>query len=425
MNCHECTELLDGLDPAALMAPDAHATLERIAAHAASCIDCTAALLAVKAIGADAMPRAVAHERLPQAIEAGLLAAAPRPGTASRGARIGLVAGTFALAGAVFAAASWYVLGGGSGWNATSGHAAASRPDAESVIHAVDEPALPRTARDRAAAALLDFVAAEENTGRQNFSLSLQSTSEALSGEYFLLLIVPPQYPAAAVEQGLEGSVVVEFTVDENGDVVDPMIVSASDPVFEAPAIEAVMQIKYKPRVVDGKTRPVPGVRYVLRFQLQPDADVAPITPDEPPADASVPNAIDTREFSRLLAPAFVCLQRDDLRCIELILDEMVATYSLTPAQAYDAWRIYGFVHLRRGQYERAIEAYRNAVDQAENNRMRAHALMIVARILYERREYQEALDAAIEYLKVTPIPPSLDDYVFVDQLRALGARTK
>jgi len=49
---------------------------------------------------------------------------------------------------------------------------------------------------------------------------------------------------------------------------------------------------------------------------------------------------------------------------------------------------------------------------------------MIVARIHYEQNQYQEALDAAVRYLRAAPNPDA-SDYVFVDKLRQLGARLR
>ena len=80
---------------------------------------------------------------------------------------------------------------------------------------------------------------------------------------------VAPQYPIRASERGIEGWVVVEFTIDPTGKVVDPKIVSAEPPrIFDRAALRAIKKWKYKPKVVDGEPVERPGVQTKLTFQL-------------------------------------------------------------------------------------------------------------------------------------------------------------
>lgn len=79
---------------------------------------------------------------------------------------------------------------------------------------------------------------------------------------------VAPQFPALAARRGLEGYVLIEYTVTRTGSVSDVVVVESSSEVFEQPALEAVSQFKYKPRVVDGRAVPVRGVRARMRFVL-------------------------------------------------------------------------------------------------------------------------------------------------------------
>ncbi len=67
----------------------------------------------------------------------------------------------------------------------------------------------------------------------------------------------PPEYPQAARRDGREGEVVVEFIVDEAGEVHTPRIVRSSDPMFEAPALAAVADWKFKPGRLNGVAVPV------------------------------------------------------------------------------------------------------------------------------------------------------------------------
>jgi tetratricopeptide (TPR) repeat protein len=127
-------------------------------------------------------------------------------------------------------------------------------------------------------------------------------------------------------------------------------------------------------------------------------------------------------EFRRALAPALECLRVADLSCIELELDELAATLDLGASERAEIERIRGFVNFRRGNYQQAIDAYRAAAGDLAGDVFRhTTSLMVVARIHYELAQYQEALDAAVQYLRVAP-NPSVSEYAFVDRLRQLGA---
>jgi protein TonB len=61
-----------------------------------------------------------------------------------------------------------------------------------------------------------------------------------------------PQYPRAAAARGIEGVVKLEFTVDGEGNVVAPRVITADPPgVFDAAALEALSKWKYEPRGTD------------------------------------------------------------------------------------------------------------------------------------------------------------------------------
>ena len=65
---------------------------------------------------------------------------------------------------------------------------------------------------------------------------------------------MPPRYPSKAKRMGLEGFVLAEFIVDQNGDVESVEIKDSSDSVFEAPTIEAIRNWKFTPGEKDGRT---------------------------------------------------------------------------------------------------------------------------------------------------------------------------
>jgi protein TonB len=56
-----------------------------------------------------------------------------------------------------------------------------------------------------------------------------------------------PIYPIDAKNTGKSGEVVVAFVVDESGRVLDPHVVSSSDPIFEEPTIRAIGRWRFAP----------------------------------------------------------------------------------------------------------------------------------------------------------------------------------
>lgn len=92
----------------------------------------------------------------------------------------------------------------------------------------------------------------------------------ASDGEYLPIVKVAPLYPRRAQERGLEGWVLLSFTVTQTGAVRDPVVIE-SDPrgVFDRAASQAVLKFKYKPRIIDGTAVEVPGVEHLITFELE------------------------------------------------------------------------------------------------------------------------------------------------------------
>ena len=88
-------------------------------------------------------------------------------------------------------------------------------------------------------------------------------------GEYLPLVRPPPIYPRYAQSRGLEGYVILEFTVTQTGTVIEPRIIEGDPPgVFDNAALRAVKGYKYKPKMVDGSAVDVTGVRQKFTFKL-------------------------------------------------------------------------------------------------------------------------------------------------------------
>jgi protein TonB len=87
-------------------------------------------------------------------------------------------------------------------------------------------------------------------------------------GEYLPIVKVAPIYPARAAERGIEGYVIVEYTVTKDGTTKNVHVIKSTSSLFDHAAIESAQKYKYKPRVVDGEPVEVPGVRTKITFVL-------------------------------------------------------------------------------------------------------------------------------------------------------------
>jgi hypothetical protein len=115
---------------------------------------------------------------------------------------------------------------------------------------------------------LATFVSAEETTDR----------------EYIPISKAEAHYPRLALSREIDGWVIVEFTVTEQGTVRDPFVVSncgyipnirlpsecvdSPNAVFDNAALKAVMKSKYKPKVIDGQPVETTGVQNKVIFEL-------------------------------------------------------------------------------------------------------------------------------------------------------------
>jgi protein TonB len=89
-------------------------------------------------------------------------------------------------------------------------------------------------------------------------------------GEYLPIVKVAPIYPSRALSRGIEGYVIVEFTVTKTGSVRDPFVVESDPPnVFDRSAMRAALKFKYKPRMVDGEPVAVSGVQNMITFKIE------------------------------------------------------------------------------------------------------------------------------------------------------------
>lgn len=87
-------------------------------------------------------------------------------------------------------------------------------------------------------------------------------------GPLVAMVRVAPVYPARAIARNLEGWVLVQFDVLQDGRVSNISVVESSDGVFDQAAMTAAEHFKFKPRVVDGVALSTPAMQNLFRFIL-------------------------------------------------------------------------------------------------------------------------------------------------------------
>ncbi|PVY77363.1 outer membrane transport energization protein TonB [Tamilnaduibacter salinus] len=132
------------------------------------------------------------------------------------------------------------------------------------------EPPKPQTPQNQAQQQAVSGESLSIGPVAMDTSLNLDAgISGGGSSEYLPIVKVQPNYPRRALRRGIEGYVVVEFTVTRSGTVKDPRVVEADPPeLFNSAALEAAKKFKYRPKMINGEATQVAGVRNIIRFQL-------------------------------------------------------------------------------------------------------------------------------------------------------------
>ena len=103
-----------------------------------------------------------------------------------------------------------------------------------------------------------------------NFNFKAKRQGVFADGSYVPIFQGPPQYPRRAAERGIEGCVLLEYTVTPLGTVSDPIIVQSNpQKIFDRAATRAALRYKYKPLIRDGVAVAVEGVRQRITFILE------------------------------------------------------------------------------------------------------------------------------------------------------------
>jgi len=81
-----------------------------------------------------------------------------------------------------------------------------------------------------------------------------------------------PEYPEAAKEERIEGTVVTRLLIEKDGSVSDAQVVRSLGEAFDDLAVEAVRQWSFEPATLDGEAVRV-HYNITINYRLDGDAD--------------------------------------------------------------------------------------------------------------------------------------------------------
>ena len=110
----------------------------------------------------------------------------------------------------------------------------------------------------------------DSSAARPNLGFKGKKAGVFADGSYVPIFQVPPVYPRRALERGIEGCVMLKFTVTKVGSTRDPSVEWAVPPgIFDRAAMRSALKYKYKPQIRDGEAIEVPNVRTVVIFKIE------------------------------------------------------------------------------------------------------------------------------------------------------------
>lgn len=92
-----------------------------------------------------------------------------------------------------------------------------------------------------------------------------------------------PVYPRRAIDRGVEGLVIVQFNIDEYGEINDPkIIVSQPKKIFDRAVLKALKKSKYRPMEIEGQAITIKNVTETYYFKLYESAADKPVSVKRP-----------------------------------------------------------------------------------------------------------------------------------------------
>ncbi|TBU98582.1 energy transducer TonB [Stutzerimonas kirkiae] len=110
---------------------------------------------------------------------------------------------------------------------------------------------------------------AARQAAEREAALAAERARAADSRRYQPLSKKAPAYPQRALDQRLEGTCTVTYTVDARGRVQAPEALDDCHPLFVRPSLAAARGFRYQPRLVDGQAVPVANVRNTFHYRIE------------------------------------------------------------------------------------------------------------------------------------------------------------
>jgi periplasmic protein TonB len=132
-------------------------------------------------------------------------------------------------------------------------------------------PSAPETPRMSFAASGVESQVAKMSASVDvGSALSKLKMSAGSDRDTIPLVRIPPEYPVRALNRGIQGWVIVQFTITETGTVKDAIVVDAQPKkIFDEAAIKAILRYRYNPKVEEGVAVERRGVQQKISFQLE------------------------------------------------------------------------------------------------------------------------------------------------------------
>lgn len=392
MNCTAVNTIIDEHRERLLTATERKV----VDAHLRDCGDCAASWFAHAELCAVTVPG------MASALLDSVLGAVNRSNPPRHGARRAAVLGAVLLAGAALAIGVVQLRGPVPDGAASGSIASRARPSA----------------------AATPSGAVQNSTSATRDTRSLPVDTGAIDLTPAPVVRAAPDYPAAAQERRLDGSVTLQYDVNAKGTVENVSVVESTDAIFEEAAVTALSQWKWLPRIAAGKRVAALNQRTVIRFQVAgaPHPGFQAALPPGAPSPQ-----FDYAGFSAATETAWARVAAEDLRGAELELDEIRALYQPNGFQEGSLWDFYAYLYTVQGNYDRAIDAYEKGIASYAGGGVPSQGSWLpLATLYYARHQYDVALRTLLTYkerIKGTPAErnrnPAADE--LIARLAALG----
>lgn len=98
--------------------------------------------------------------------------------------------------------------------------------------------------------------------------LHSQRTETQTDGQIILIKAPFPEYPHELLVAGIEGTVVVDFTVNKKGKVVQPVIMQSHGDEFDRASLACIKRWRFEPILKDGKPTDA-RLRQTFEFRIE------------------------------------------------------------------------------------------------------------------------------------------------------------